>query len=659
MATNLRVLAFMILAAAAAPAQQWSFTDTGGTVTLGTDLVMAGIAVANPAGTLSMSCPVTELTPGPYSIEWDCTGGSLTIQSNDGLTVVNGNLTSGTFIETASGGGRGNPTTYYYVFSGTFAGTLSQSGLAQAITGSTVQSLAGSKSTLGTGTIYSGSAFVNSQYEPVYVADTSNNRIVRMDDMTGDNWITLGTRGGSANQFRGPYDIAVDGAGKIYVTDSTNCRVVEMDDMSGTNWTTFGHCGSGSHQFNNPTALFVDSAGKIYVTDTGNNRVVRINDIAGDGWKAYGTAGSGTGQFASPVGIAVDSAGKIYIADTNNARIVRVDDLHGTNWTTLGGGTGTYQFGSPVAISLDGAGKIYVLDWYGARVIRTDDMSGTNWTTMGAFGGGAGQLINPYGLYVDASGTIYVADSHDNRIAQFDDMFADAWTAYGTCCLGTGQFNLPMGVFAAPIKTPTADATVSTASLSYPLTVVGTATAAQNVTLGNIGSAPLAITGIAASTDFTQTNTCPGTLAAGQNCTASVAFAPASPGTRTGSLTLNFGSSAKTVNLTGIASLVAVSPTALNFGSVSANDSNKTLAVTVSNPGIAAAGIASVTLHAPAVYRLSNKCPVAPATLAVGASCTINVRFTPTAYQTYNGLLTVTDSSGTAQQVSITGIGAN
>ena len=656
MATKLRVLAFMILAAAAASAQQWSFTDTGGAVTLGTDLVIAGTGVASPAGTLSLSCPATALPPGTYQAEWLCTGGTVTIQSNDGLTVVNGNLTSGTLIETASGGGRGGHTTYYYSFTGSFTGTLTQSGQAQAITGSTIQSLAGSSSPLGTGTIGGGSTFVNTDYEPVYVADTSNNRIVRMDDMTGANWIAFGKTGSGTNQFQSPYGIAVNAAGKIYVTDNINCRVVRIDNMSGKNWTSFGTCGSGNLQFNNPTGLALDSSGRIYVTDTGNNRIVRVNDMAGDGWVTYGAVGSGTGQFAAPVGIAVDSAGKIYISDTNNARIVRLDNMSGTNWTALGGGTGTYQFGSPVAISLDGTGRIYVLDWYFAHVMRTDDMSGTNFTTMGAFGGGVGQFINPYGMYVDAYGTIYVADSHDNRIAQFDDMFADAWTAYGTCCLGTGQFNLPMGVFAAPLKTPTPDATISTASLTYSDTVVGTASAAQNVTLANIGTAPMTISGIAPSGDFSQTNTCPGTLPAGQNCNVSVTFVPTAPGNRTGSVAFSFvGAAAKSVRLTGIGTLVAVSPTALNFGNVNAGFGGVSMTVGVSNPGISAAGV-SMTYKGSPLYRITNPCP---ATLAVGASCTVTVTFYPQNAQIYNGLLTITDGSGTAQKVSITGTGVS
>jgi streptogramin lyase len=377
MATNLKALTLIILAAAAASAQQFNYTDAGGTVTLGADLTIAGAAVVNPAGTLSVSCPVTSVPPGTYRAEWVCSGGAVTIQSNDGLTALTGNLTSGTFVETATGGGHGTPITYYYTFTGAFTGALSLGGQAQAITGAITQSLAGSQNHLGTGTLASGTTFVNTEYEPVYVADTGNSRIVRIDDMFGANWVSFGTAGAGTSQFQSPYGIFVNPKGSIYVTDNLNCRVVRFDDMAGKNWTSFGTCGSGNLQFNNPTGLAVDSSGRIYITDTGNNRVVRVSDMAGDGWVSYGVAGTGTGQFASPVGVALDSAGKVYVSDTNNARIVRMDDMAGTNWTTFSGLVPN-QLGAPVAISLDGAGRIYILDWYYAHVFRTDDMTGTN-----------------------------------------------------------------------------------------------------------------------------------------------------------------------------------------------------------------------------------------------------------------------------------------
>jgi hypothetical protein len=50
MATNLRVATSLFLLASALCAQQAAFTNSGGTITLGTDLVMTGSTVASPAG---------------------------------------------------------------------------------------------------------------------------------------------------------------------------------------------------------------------------------------------------------------------------------------------------------------------------------------------------------------------------------------------------------------------------------------------------------------------------------------------------------------------------------------------------------------------------------------------------------------------------------
>ena len=98
------------------------------------------------------------------------------------------------------------------------------------------------------------------QRRQIYVASTfGNNSIIRMDDMTGANWTSVGTTGSGAPQFEAPKDVFVDGAGRICVTDSFNYRIVRMDDMSGKNWTTFGTGGTGVNEFSVPTSIFVDA----------------------------------------------------------------------------------------------------------------------------------------------------------------------------------------------------------------------------------------------------------------------------------------------------------------------------------------------------------------------------------------------------------------
>ena len=100
---------------------------------------------------------------------------------------------------------------------------------------------------------------------------------------------------------------------------------------------------------------------------------------------------------------------------------------------------------------------------------------------------------------------------------------------------------------------PTTTVTVSPASLTFASQTVGTSSASQTVTLTNTGNAALTITSISANGDFSETNGCGGSLAAGANCSISVAFTPTTSGTRTGALTIadNASGSPQTVSLSG------------------------------------------------------------------------------------------------------------
>ncbi|HZT31299.1 MAG TPA: choice-of-anchor D domain-containing protein [Bryobacteraceae bacterium] len=661
----MRIVSLFAAACAAAGvafAGQANYQSSGGTVTLGSDFVVSASVVSSPPGTLSISCPVTPYAPGQYSQLWACAGGTLTLQSSDGSTSITTSSLTGTLTLTASGGGRGNPTKYYYSLAATFAGTMTVNGQSQAILGSTTQNLAPSTSKLGTGTIGSATTAVNSRYEPTYIADTYNNRIVRIDDILGSNWRTLGTAGAGVNQFSTPSAAALDPAGRIYVSDTGNCRIVRVDNITGKNWTSYGSCGAGMGQFSAPVGLAVDASGRIYVADSGNNRVVRLDDMTGSGWVALGSAGSGAGQFAGPQGVAADAAGRIYITDAGNARVVRVGDMTGANWTTLGtGGSGNLQFSNPAGIALDLSARIYVADAYNNRIVRMDDMTGANWTVLGGqLGSGAYQFINPYGVSVDSSGGIYVADTHSQRIVRTFDMTGLGWTSLGTGGVtGVGSFNTPYGVFAVLPPKPVPVVLLSATRLAFPDEVLGVPSPSQTVTLTNIGSAPLNFLNISVTGDFTQVSTCPASLAAGQSCTFTVTFQPSAPGLRKGALTLSLGGGATSaIGLSGIGTLVLVSPLSLNFGQVLAGDLGATLQLTVSNPSPAAAPLQSIaiTVSAGGVFRQSNNCGNS---VPAGASCTVTVRFVPQASNTYSGMLAITDGSGTVQKVSLTGVGVS
>jgi hypothetical protein len=103
----------------------------------------------------------------------------------------------------------------------------------------------------------------------------------------------------------------------------------------------------------------------------------------------------------------------------------------------------------------------------------------------------------------------------------------------------------PQTVALSGTGTPGAWLERSVQGLKFGRIPVDTTSAAQTVTLANVGSAPLTITGVAKEgtnpTDFrnlTQTCTALGTLNPGQSCTASIAFRPTAAGPRAATLTI-------------------------------------------------------------------------------------------------------------------------
>ena len=105
-----------------------------------------------------------------------------------------------------------------------------------------------------------------------------------------------------------------------------------------------------------------------------------------------------------------------------------------------------------------------------------------------------------------------------------------------------------------PTPTPgTPAASLSPASLTFGNQSVFTTSPAQAIAFSNTGSAALTVSGIVATGDFAQTNTCGGSVAAGANCTINVTFTPTQPGVRAGVLTItdNASTSPQVIALSG------------------------------------------------------------------------------------------------------------
>jgi hypothetical protein len=98
---------------------------------------------------------------------------------------------------------------------------------------------------------------------------------------------------------------------------------------------------------------------------------------------------------------------------------------------------------------------------------------------------------------------------------------------------------------------------VSPSALTFSAQAATTTSSAMNLTLTNEGGAALAVTSIAASGPFAETNTCGSSVAAGANCSISVTFSPTQAGQLSGSVTVtdNAGgasSATQTAELQGI-----------------------------------------------------------------------------------------------------------
>ena len=205
--------------------------------------------------------------------------------------------------------------------------------------------------------------------------------------------------------------------------------------------------------------------------------------------------------------------------------------------------------------------------------------------------------------------------------------------------------------------------TLSPTSLAFPEETVGTTSTPLVVTLTNTGTATLTLSSFtmtgADAGDYSQTNNCGTSVAAGANCTISVTFKPHASAQRTASLSIsdNAAGSPQTVGLSGIGTFVQLVPTSLTFSSQAVGTTSTAQAVIVTNTLPSATitiSIVTITGTNPGDFAETNTC----GTLAAGATCAISVTFTPAAAGTRTALVSITDNGGgSPQTVHLSGTG--
>src|SRR5579883_750053 len=218
---------------------------------------------------------------------------------------------------------------------------------------------------------------------------------------------------------------------------------------------------------------------------------------------------------------------------------------------------------------------------------------------------------------------------------------------------GRGIWQIPLVTASVAVTT----ATLNPPSLTFASRQISTVSSSQQVTLTNTGAVTLTISGITASANFTQQNSCTQPLASGASCSIQVSFAPTQTGALSGVLTVfgNLPTGQVTTSLSGTglaAGNVVLSPGSFNFGNSPIGTATAPQNITISNTG----GV-SVSLRPPVITGdfsiTANTCG---ASLPPNTGCTVSIAFKPTAAGGRVGIFSISDDAGT-QTAQLSGNG--
>jgi sugar lactone lactonase YvrE len=384
----------------------------------------------------------------------------------------------------------------------------------------------------------------------LYIADSVNN-LVEQVNPAGQIVVIAGGGGtvpssaseaATSAKLSNPTGVAVDASGNVYIADAANGLVEQMSPagqivvVAGGGGTVPSYTSEAatSAKLNNPTGVAVDPSGNVYIADQGNNLVEEVTSgqivvIAGGGIKTPSNAfprSASTVLFINPSAVAVDGAQNVYIVDQGRSKI---DELTAGQVTVIiGGGSTVPSFtaeaatsallNSPSGVNLDAKGNLYVADKgnglieevSGGQIIAAVAGGGSTIPTTAGGTASSAQLNGPTGTAVDAIGNVYIADRGNNLVERLEK----------------GQAMLPAMAVGSTSPSQTIQVQLQAASVISSITVSKASNGKQEFTVGTVTGCTVG----GASNP------------AGTICIVPVTFSPAYPGLRTGTLTMNNGS---------------------------------------------------------------------------------------------------------------------
>jgi DNA-binding beta-propeller fold protein YncE len=323
-----------------------------------------------------------------------------------------------------------------------------------------------------------------------YVADTGHNRILKITNGTTTVFAGNGTSGYTGDNasaalatLNAPSGVAFGISGSIYISDTGNNVIRRVNLATGiittvagggavcsTSFDTRGDgCPALNATLSAPRGIVIDKIGQLYIADSGNNVIREVGtEVSSTSNYIYTLAGGGTvcsapadtqgdgcaataTTFNAPAGIAYDQTGNyIVVADTGDS-IVRKIYLANSIATTGAAGVATAivnpatlvagygqagstvdansvainsQLNLPAGVAVDAAENIYIADTGNAAVRLVSN--GLIATIAGALGtpgatplpGSAPdiELTNPAGVAVLPNGNLFIADTGNSRL---------------------------------------------------------------------------------------------------------------------------------------------------------------------------------------------------------------------------------------------------